>query len=417
MQGNMKRTIALTVLATVLMLAGCKSLKIGEPRATAVPTEKPTELWRSMVDKYAHLRKYEQLIGTDSMVYMVSDVLKGVDLQTRKAKWTYLHASGAMIESVASLYDGCLLFDFHRNPMTFDTRTRKPRFYDSCYPLRHAPVAGYGMMYFEQDGEDSYADDYLRCIDFKTGKAQWQVLASASHRPVVGDSLVVDVIYKKKMVAKTQEEMEEEMREVGHPVDPEREVKEPFLAGLHPLDGHTIFMRGVDSGYYSQYAVGEGAIVSLALQTVDLGKRKRAKKGYAFCLDRQGKEKWNFRFSQSEKAVSQQAAIINNGRVYLFFDKTYALDLQSGRLLWKSDVVPTWRGAMAAAVSNAVLVLNHGKITALSAKTGQVMWELEPKDDGQKRHQVLLCPQIIDGKLYVLAGRYLIAYGKAEQKK
>ncbi len=411
------------LLTTGILLSACKTLRVPE-KHVAVPETQPVELWRAVVDEYAAYKDYNNLIANDSTLYMKAGSIKAVDLKTRKPIWTYAHRSGAKLsDDNAILLGNRLYFLMGRNLMSYNVSTQKAKYYnDSCDLLREPPVGGYGRLYFGQNGPQE--DEFLRCVDAITGKTQWRTYSYSNHIPVVGDSLLVDIIYKKEIVAKTPAEMEEEMKELGHPVAPEKEVQVQYLAALHPITGQEVFSCKADSSeyYYEKYAVGEGRIVSLCRKSI-AGPGRHGAWGYNFahvvCLDRQGNELWRYDLGRAGERISQESAIIHGGRVYIFYDKTITLDLSTGMPLWTSELIPIRHTTVVSAVSNALLIQNDRVISALNAKTGKLMWELRPeetakeqKERGASGSKILLCPDIINGTIYVLCGSQLIAYGQ-----
>ncbi len=357
----------LLLSTAILFMLSCKTVK--KANLVLAPTEKPTEIWSAAISKWAGI-KYKNLIATDSIIYVVKrGGLMAFDLNTRKIKWEKSLEMG-FVSSDAILQDGLLMFLHERSIDVFDAETGKRKWYD--FDLIYEGLSSkYGKIYFEDESNEK-----LHCIDNKTGRVIWKrPILFNRDKPLVADSIVIN------------------------PSSPE---------AFNAINGKKIVLNPTDSAAYryKQAAIGEGAITYLCLQE----KYREWVKGYAVCFDYKGNEKWRFKLQKTTKSTSKQSSIICNNRVYVFLDKTYVLDLATGKLLWTSDIAPKSERDNVVATSNALLILNNKVIYALNAKTGTKMWELKPEDKESKNYTVLLCPNIIDKTIYVLCGKKIMAF-------
>ncbi len=396
----------LLILAVVVVVTSCRTNRLNN--VVLAPSEKPVEVWREEVNKHYPLDRYKNIIATDSVIYIIHNwSIKAFDLNTHKLKWKY--TKNAKIKSKAVL-DNNFLFFTNDNVLAYNITDGKEKRYEGFYPVHSEIAAGYGLVYFDQDTEEG---GKLRCADAKTGKVKWeQPTGGWRNSPIVADSMVVIPIFRKEQVKKTEAEIKKEQEESNspYPVEPEKEIKVHYLGVFNAINGQEIFRSKPDSlsYYYNQYTIGEEAVVASCLKR----KRRKYVKGYVVCFDYKGNEKWRFQLKKTTKGVSSMNSIIRDKRVYVFFDKTYVLDLKTGKELWQSNISPSYRGSNAVATSNALLILANKKIYALNSKTGEKMWELKPEDKDlpSYKNRVFLCPNIIDKTIYVICGYKLIAF-------
>ncbi len=378
----------LFILLVVIVFTSCKTRKVNN--LVLAPTKKPVEIWSEEVNKHYPLDLYKNIIATDSVIYIIHAwSIKAFDLNTHKLKWKYITES-SRIKSKAVLNNNFLFFTKGENVLSYDIATGKEKWYDDFYPVHSELAVDYGMIYFDQDTEEG---GNLRGADAKTGKVKWeQPTGGWRNSPIIADSMVVIPIFRKEKEKNT-------------------EVDVNYLSVFNAINGQEIFRSKSDdaSYHYSQYSIGEGAIVTLYLQKQH---KQHETKGYVVCFDYKGNEKWHFQLKKTTKGVSNVHSIIRDNRVYVFFDKTYAFDLKTGKELWHSDIAPSYSGSNAVATSNALLIQANKEIHAFNPKTGTKMWTLKPEDKDLPSHKnkVYLCPNVINKTIYVLCGYKLIAF-------
>jgi len=130
-----------------------------------------------------------------------------------------------------------------------------------------------------------------------------------------------------------------------------------------------------------------------------------------YCLDFNGKVKWERNFGQMEIVASfgeGSSPAVSKDKIFVQWDHQqksylYALDKKTGKEAWKAerDEITSWATPLVVEVNGKAQVITSAtnKVRSYDAETGQVIWECT----GMTRN-VIPNPMFADGILYVMSG-------------